>query len=142
MRTYLSRQQNGNFSSTSWLFIFQLWYNKFLKGISPYHSLWVIPVYQPQASCILHQTWTGDLFLWYYTCREVGGGFRMGNTCTPVVDACWYMAKPIQYCKVKKNNNKKIKKNKRNFSFFDLNLLGIDKLLFKELNVWHVTSAS
>ena len=20
--------------------------------------------------------------------REVGGGFRMGNTCTPVVDAC------------------------------------------------------
>ena len=23
---------------------------------------------------------------WYG--REVGGGFRMGNTCTPVVDAC------------------------------------------------------
>ena len=33
--------------------------------------------------------------------REVGGRFRMGNTCTPVVDACWCMAKPIQYCKVK-----------------------------------------
>ena len=32
-------------------------------------SLWVIPVHQPQASCILHQTWTGDLFLTrYYTC--------------------------------------------------------------------------
>ena len=32
-------------------------------------SLWVIPVHQPQASCIMHQTWTGDLFLiWYYTC--------------------------------------------------------------------------
>ena len=30
------------------------------------------------------------------------GGFRMGNTCIPVADACWYMAKPIQYCKVKK----------------------------------------
>ena len=29
-------------------------------------------------------------------------GFRMGNTCTPVVDACWCMAKPIQYCKVEK----------------------------------------
>ena len=29
----------------------------------------IIPVHQPQASCILHQTWTGDLFLiWYYTC--------------------------------------------------------------------------
>ena len=32
-------------------------------------SLWVIPVHQPQASCILHQTWAGDSFLiWYYTC--------------------------------------------------------------------------
>ena len=25
-----------------------------------------------------------------------------GNLCTPVVDSCWCMAKPIQYCKVKK----------------------------------------
>ena len=33
-----------------------------------------------------------------------GGGFRMGNTCISVVDSCWYMAKPIQYCKVKKQN--------------------------------------
>ena len=32
--------------------------------------------------------------------REVGGGFRMGNTCTPVADSCWCMAKSIQYCKV------------------------------------------
>ena len=50
--------------------------------------------------------------------RELGGGFRMGNTCTPVVDACWCMAKPIQYCKVKKNNKiiKIIfKKKKRKF---------------------------
>ena len=35
---------------------------------------------------------------WYG--KEVGGGFRMGNTCTPVADSCCYMAKPIQYCKV------------------------------------------
>ena len=34
--------------------------------------------------------------------RELGGGFRMGNTCTPVVDSCQCMTKPIQYCKVKK----------------------------------------
>ena len=35
----------------------------------PISSLWVIPVQQPQASCILHRTWTGDSFLiWYYTC--------------------------------------------------------------------------
>ena len=37
--------------------------------------------------------------------REVGGGFRMGNTCTPMADSCQCIAKPIQYCKVKKNNN-------------------------------------
>ena len=30
-----------------------------------------------------------------------GRGFRMGNTCTPVVDSCRCMAKPIQYCIVK-----------------------------------------
>ena len=36
------------------------------------------------------------------TGREEGGGFRMGNTCIPVTDSCLYMAKPIQYCKVKK----------------------------------------
>ena len=36
----------------------------------PIPSLWVIPVHQPQASCILHQTWTGDLFLmWYLECK-------------------------------------------------------------------------
>jgi len=35
----------------------------------PVPSLWVIPVHQPQASWILHWTWTGDSFLiWYYTC--------------------------------------------------------------------------
>ena len=29
----------------------------------PIPSLWVIPVHHPQASCILHRTWTGDSFL-------------------------------------------------------------------------------
>ena len=33
--------------------------------------------------------------------REVGGGFMIGSACTPVVDSCQCMAKPIQYCKVK-----------------------------------------
>ena len=32
--------------------------------------------------------------------REVGGGFSMGNTWTPVVDSCQCMAKRIKYCKV------------------------------------------
>ena len=32
--------------------------------------------------------------------REVGGGLRIGNMCTPVADSCCCMAKPVQYCKV------------------------------------------
>ena len=32
--------------------------------------------------------------------REVGGGFRMGNTCTPMADSCQRMAKTTKYCKV------------------------------------------
>ena len=35
----------------------------------PIPSLWVISVHQPQASYILHRTWTGNSFhTWYYTC--------------------------------------------------------------------------
>ena len=35
----------------------------------PVPSLWVVPVHQPQASNIMHRTWTGDSFhIWYYTC--------------------------------------------------------------------------
>ena len=37
----------------------------------PIPSLWVIPVHQPQAPCIMHQTWTGDSFLIWYTCFNV-----------------------------------------------------------------------
>ena len=33
--------------------------------------------------------------------RQVGGGFRIGNSCTPMADSCQCMAKAIQYCKVK-----------------------------------------
>ena len=31
---------------------------------------------------------------------EGGRGFRMGHTCTPMLDSCQCMAKPLQYCKV------------------------------------------
>jgi len=35
----------------------------------PIPSFWVIPVHQPQASSIMHWTWTGNSFhIWYYTC--------------------------------------------------------------------------
>ena len=33
---------------------------------------------------------------------EVGGGFRIGNSCIPVADSCQCMAKPIQYLKQNK----------------------------------------
>ena len=32
--------------------------------------------------------------------REVEGGFRMGNTYTPVADSCQCMTKPLQHCKI------------------------------------------
>ena len=32
---------------------------------------------------------------------EVGGGFRIGNSCTPMADSCQCVTKPIQYCKAK-----------------------------------------
>ena len=34
----------------------------------PIPSLWIIPVHQPRASCIMHRTWTGDSFHIWYTC--------------------------------------------------------------------------
>ena len=35
----------------------------------PVPSLWVVPVHQPQASSIVHWTWTGNSFhIWYYSC--------------------------------------------------------------------------
>ena len=40
-----------------------------LPSSLPTPSLWVVPVHQPQASSIVHRTWTGDSFhIWYYTC--------------------------------------------------------------------------
>ena len=33
-----------------------------LSHLPPIPSLWVIPVHQPRASCIMHRTWTGDSF--------------------------------------------------------------------------------
>ena len=34
----------------------------------PVSSLWVVPVHQPQASSIVHRTWTGGSFHIWYTC--------------------------------------------------------------------------
>ena len=54
---------------------------------------------------LMHDTGCSGLVHWDdpegWIGREVGGGFRMGNTCTPVVYSSQCMTKPIQYCKVK-----------------------------------------
>ena len=50
--------------------------------------------------------------------KDAGGVFRMRNTCTPVVDSCQYMAKPLQYCKVislQKKNKFIFKKTNKNW---------------------------
>ena len=39
---------------------------------------------------LVHRDDQGDVMR-----REVGGGFMFGNACTPVVDSCQCMAKPI-----------------------------------------------
>ena len=57
--------------------------------------------------------------------REVRGGFRIRNTCTPVADACWCMAKPIQYCKVKEKKIKKKIKAEKIFFFLMVRILKI-----------------
>ena len=33
--------------------------------------------------------------------KEVGGGFRIGNTCTPMADSSQCKAKSTQCCKIK-----------------------------------------
>ena len=44
--------------------------------------------------------WCTGMTQWDGTGREEGERLRMGNTCTPMADSCWCMAKPIQNCKV------------------------------------------
>ena len=45
--------------------------------------------------------------------REVGGRFRMGNTCTPMADSWQCMAKPLQ-----NNNNNKVLGAENSFEYF------------------------
>ena len=58
--------------------------------------------------------------------REEGGGFRMGNTCILVADSFLYMAKPIQYCKVKENKIKKKENNPTLIASKRIKYLGIN----------------
>ena len=53
---------------------------------------------------------------------EVEGGFRIGNSYTPVVDSCQCMAKPIQYFKAKESKNKNLKNFKKKLNRSSLNI--------------------
>ena len=66
-------------------------------------NLYMINISKNISHCCLLYIWLADkIVLRDGTGSEEGGGFRMGNMCIPVVDSCWCMAKPIQYCEVKK----------------------------------------
>ena len=80
----------------------------------PIPTLWVIPVPQPQASSIVHRTWTGNAFhTWYYTCFKklseqgdqvrlpggdfgwkvhgwLGAGLELGCVLSPWSWSCWW----------------------------------------------------
>ena len=78
-----------------------IWENGIETCILPYVKRITSPGSMHDTGCSGLVRWD-DPEGWYR--EEGGGGFRMGNTCTLVVDSCQCMAKPIQYCKVKKNN--------------------------------------
>ena len=64
-----------------------------------YHVWNELPV---QVRCTILDAWgkcTGTT-QWDGMGREEGGGCKMGNTCIPVADSFWYLAKLIQLCKV------------------------------------------
>ena len=77
----------------------------------PIPSLWVVPVHQPQASSIVHRTWTGDSFhTWYYLRIAVkiarklqrGAILRSCNRGNSFPLRCWVSAcliqPPVLFC--------------------------------------------
>ena len=67
--------------------------------------------------------------------REEERGFRMGNTCIPVADSFWYMAKPIQYCKGKLNKIFKKWKKKKKKDMSDVSCVSILPI-WKNFHKW------
>ena len=88
------------------------WFGRMTLKHVYYHMWKESPV---QVWCITHDArgWFTGMTQTDDMGREVGGGFRIGNTCTPVVDPCQCMAKPIQYCKLKINKWRQIGGKKR-----------------------------
>ena len=65
-----------------------------------YYHMWNRSPVQVQCMRQSAQGWCTGITLRDGIGREVGGGFRMGNTCTPMADSCQCMSKQLQYCKV------------------------------------------
>ena len=65
-------------------------------------TAWSNPIQTHDQTVLLKYQDKGEILKRDDMGRVVGEGFRVGNSCTPVVDSCQCMAKPIQYCEVKK----------------------------------------
>ena len=100
---------------TLWEMVRVGWYGRMALKHVNYHMWNESPV---QVRCMIQDArgWCTGMTQRDSMGREGGGGFRMGNTCTPMGDSYQCMAKPIQYCKVKINKTeiKKIKKRQGN----------------------------
>ena len=100
-------QMYSTVSWTLWERVRVGWFGRMALKHVYYHMWSESPV---QVQCMIQGAWGWCTWMTQRDGmgREVGGGFRMGNTCTPVVDSCQCMAKPIQYCKVISLQKKKI----------------------------------
>ena len=90
----MTKQGHSHLPTNPKMFFAYCWRTSTNSGLTSKH---LIPGSMQDTGCLglVHRD---DPEGWY----GEGGGFRMGNTCIPVADLCWYMAKPIKYCKVKK----------------------------------------
>ena len=73
-----------------------IWENVIKTCIISYMKRITIPRSMHDTGCL---GWCTGMTQRDGTERGVGGGYRMGNTCTPVAGSCGGMAKPIT-CKV------------------------------------------
>ena len=76
------------------------WYGKMALEHVNYHMWNESPV---QVWCMIQDArgWCTGMTQRDSMGREVGGVYRMGNTCIPMVDSSQCMTEPIQCCKVK-----------------------------------------
>ena len=74
-----------------------IWENGIETCILSYMKRITSPGLMHETGCLALVHW--DDPEWDGMEREVGGRFRMGDTCTPMVDSCQCMTKLLQYCK-------------------------------------------